>query len=163
MNQHNNPDQIQRLARHLASLGRENVERLQLVVEEAVRLLDDPEQVLSEVQPEAFPWEQEEPEVSGPKGIYLATVADDATGEGLTVYFAAMLARSENGARRSLSRYWPRNLAHLATLARGADAAVPYAELFLSPRLRAALERLEYCKQRPASFSYHARYHFNKS
>ena len=158
-----NPDQIQRLARHLASLGRENAERLQLVVEEALRLLDDPEQVLSEVQPEAFPWEQEEPEVSGPKCIYLATVADDATGEGLTVYFAAMLARSENEARRSLSRYWPRNLAHLATLARGADGVVPYAELFLSPRLRAALERLENRGDRPGAFSYQARYYMNIS
>mgnify|MGYP001404344868 FL=1 len=162
MNQ-SNPDQIQRLARHLASLGRENAERLQLVVDEALRLLDDPELVIPEVQPEAFPWEQEEPEVSGPKGIYLATVTDDATGEGLTVYFAAVLARSESEARRSLSRHWTRNLAHLATLARGADAAVPYAELFLSPRLRAALERLENSGDRPAAFSYQARYHVNIS
>lgn len=163
MTQHNNPDQIQRLARHLASLGRQNAELIQLVVEEALRLLDDPELVIPKVQPEAFPWEQEEPELSGPKGIYLATVEDHATGQGLTVYFAAVLARSENEARRSLSRYWTRNLAHLATLARGADAVVPYAELFLSPKLREGLKRLEYCKQRPAGFSYQGCYHMNMS
>lgn len=163
MTQHNNPDQIQRLARHLASLGRENAERLQSVADEALRLLDDPELVIPEVQLEAFPWEQEGPELSGPKCIYLATVTDDATGEGMTVYFAAVLARSENEARRSLSRYWTRNLADLAILARGVDAIVPHADLLLSPKLRAVLQRLENGEDRPAAFSYQARYHVNVS
>ena len=40
----------------------------------------------------------------GPKVIYLATVEDYATGEGLTVYFTAVLARSEDEARRCLLR-----------------------------------------------------------
>ena len=163
MTQHNNPDQIQRLARHLASLGRENAELIQLVVEEALRLLDDPEQVLPQVKPKTYPWEQEEPEVSGPKGIYLATVADNATGEGLTVYFAAVLARSENEARRALSRHWTRNLAHMATLAQGADAIVPYASLFLSPKLLAELKRIEAAEGWLPVFQYQARYYMNMS
>lgn len=163
MTQHNNPDQIQRLARHLASLGRANAELIQLVVEEALRLLDDPELVIPEVQPEAFPWEQEEADPSGSKGVYLATVADNATGEGLTVYFAAVLARSENEARRALSRHWTRNLAHMATLAQGADAIVPYASLFLSPKLLGELKRIEAGEGRLAVFHYQARYYMNMS
>lgn len=158
-----NPDQIRRLARHLAGLGRENAERLRLVVEEALRLLDEPEQVLPQVKPETYPWEQEEPEPSGPRAVYLATVTDYATGEGLTVYFAAVLARSENEARRSLSRPWTRNLTHLATLARGADAIVPYGSLFLSPKLRAELRCMESGRDGAAYFSYRARYHVNMS
>lgn len=156
-------DQILRLARHLASLGREKVEQFQLVVNEARLLVDVPEQTLSEERVEAHPWERTEPASDQPKAIYLATVEDYATGEGLTVGFAAVLAHGEDEARRYLSRIWSRNLAHLAILARGADAIVPFARLFLSPELRANLQRIEAGEGRPAVFSYQARYHMNMS
>src|SRR5690606_32671700 len=97
------------------------------------------------------------------KGIYLATVTDDATGEGLTVYFAAVLARCKNEARRSLSRHWTRNLAHMATIVQGADATAPYVELFLSPKLLVELKRIEAGEGRLAVFHYQARYHMNMS
>src|SRR5690606_4174077 len=111
-------EQIQRLAKHLAHLGREKVEQFQLVAQEALSLLDSSEPMLPQGQTDTYPWEQTEPVSDGTRAVYLATVEDYATGEGLTVYFAAVLARSEDEARRSLSRLWSRNLAHLATLAR---------------------------------------------
>lgn len=163
MTQSADQEQIQRLARHLASLGCEKVEQFQLVVKEALSLLDDPEQMLPEAPMDTYPWEQPGPVPEGARAVYLATVEDYATGEGLTVRFAAVLANGEDEARRYLSRVWSKNLAHLVTLAQGADAIVPFARLFLSPDLRAHLRRIETGEDRPPIFSYQACYHMNMS
>lgn len=130
---------------------------------EALRLLDDPEQTLPEVQTDTYPWEQSEPVPGEAKAVCLVTVADYATGEGLMVRFAAVWARSEDEVRRHLARIWSRSLAHLAIVARGAEATVPYAQLCLSPKLRGILQRIEAGEGRPAVFSYEARYHMNMS
>lgn len=163
MKQANN-DQTQRLARYLARMGRQQVEQFQLVVNEALRLLDESRPVTLEAQPEPYSWEQADAaSPDRPRAVYLATVQDYGTGVGLTVHFVAVLAGSEDEARRYLARLLGRNLAQLAILVRGADGIVPFARLFLSPELRASLQRIQEGDEGPAAFSYQARYHMNLS
>jgi hypothetical protein len=82
---------------------------------------------------------QKEPRVR----VFLAVAGDYATGEGLTLHFAAAAVRSEAEFRRILQDEFGPALAGAATIGEGADAPVPFAKLFLSEPLLQRLRAVE--------------------
>lgn len=162
---------VERLARFVAVKGRAEAERLHSIATRAVELLDDPRLQESialakeEAESARFSWQfaDEKIPLGTPLGIYLASCDDYATGEGLTVYFAAGCARGESEYRRKLAVEWGAALADRAHIAQGADAEVPFAALFVTPALRAAVEKVERREDGPGAFSFFARQHANYS
>jgi hypothetical protein len=114
-------------------------------------------------QPTPYAWEAEEVfPAETRRAAYLASAEDYATGEGLTIYFSAGFGRSEGEFRRKLAREWGAPLADRARIGRGLDAGVPFAALFMTVGLRAAID--DFGKARgPAEFRFFARYHANFS
>lgn len=163
--------QIERLARFVAIKGRADAERLLAIASRAIEFLSDPRLEKSMADEAAasqnarFPWElsNEQFPPGTPVSIFLASVDDYTTGEGLTCYFAAGYGRSETEFRKRLAVEWGAGLADRARLACGAREEVPFASLFVSPALRAALRQLEQREDGPGSFSFFARHHANYS
>jgi hypothetical protein len=92
----------------------------------------------------------------------MGSVEDFATGEGLTVHFAAAFAHDADEFRRRLSLELGREQARQAKIGIGVEG-IPQAALFLSPKLRGMLERFDSGEERPAAMSFFARYHANNS
>ena len=175
MSEHNNPvgakdaRRGERLARHLAVKGEAEVAMVLAIARRAEALLADPgfattltaaEKVAA---PAPFDWEAVELFPAGtPVSLWLGSVDDFATGEGLTVHFAVAAARSEGEFRRRLAAEMGADLADRARVGRGNDARIPFSPLFVTPALRAALIALER-GEGPATFSFFARHHANYS
>ncbi len=107
-----------------------------------------------------YPWELTERRTDAPKRVWLATVDDFATGECLSVFFAASLARDEDEFRRHISFELGRQLAHRAEVRVGLSA-LPFSGLFLSAALRKTLGEFDRGERPPAAMSFFARYHAN--
>jgi hypothetical protein len=159
---------LERLARHVALQGEAEATRLRAIAERAQEMLADPRFAAiaaAEVAhlPPPFAWERDEEFPAGaPIAVYLASADDFATGEGLTIYFAAGFGRSEDEFRRKLSNEWGAPLADRARIGCGVDAAVPFAPLFVTPALQSSVEAFEKGRG-PAAFSFFARHHANYS
>lgn len=107
-------------------------------------------------EPQSYSWQVEEVfPIGSPALVYLASVDDFATGEGLTVYFTAVSGRSEHEVRRRLAREWGAPLADRAWVALGIDTAIPFAPVFVTPVLRAALGAFD-PRHGPAVFNFFA-------
>ncbi len=159
--------QIEWLARVVALQGKAEAVRLQAIAERAQEMLADPAFATSTAgvtrQPTPHLWEAEEVFPPGARrATYLASAEDYATGEGLTIYFAAGFGRSEGEFRRKLAGEWGVPLADRARIGHGLNAAVPFAAMFMTPSLRAAIDAFEHACE-PAAFSYFARHHANFS
>lgn len=154
-------------ARHLARRGASAIDELQLTLDLARTLLE-----AGGIEPYGegdnpfvvppFAWEVSEPPQGGPKRIFLGTVADAVTGQGITHFFAAGLARDEDDFRRQLSRHVGQILANGTKVSRGpGDPGL--SPIFMSPQLKEVLERYDEAKSAPASFIYLCRWHENRS
>lgn len=156
---------LERGSRYLAQKGEDAINDLQAHVDRARELLASGEVVpdLVDLPPVAPPydWEFSEPRLELPPRIWLASVEDYATGEGMTVHFAAVRARDADEVRRRLAHQVSRGLADIARVEAGIEATVPFASLFLPPALRTKLEAIEQGEDRPAAISYFASYHAN--
>lgn len=155
---------LDKAARDLAARGEDTVARIAAIVERAKRLLEagDTQPILDER--ESYAWEADElvpPDT--PIQIYLATIEDFATGEGLTVSFFVGRARSANAFRRSIAGEVGVHLANHAIIAERSNAEVPFGTMFLTNQLRAKLEQIELGEDQPGGFAFFARWHANYS
>ena len=173
MSGHDNPagaqdaGRIERVARHLAVKGEAEVAMVLAIARRAEALLADPgfETTVTEAKkaaaPAPFAWEAAELfPVGAPVSLWLGSVDDFATGEGLILYFAAADARSESEFRRRMAAEMGPVLADRARVGRGIGAGVPFMPLFVTPGLRAALTAFE-GGGGPATLSFFARHHAN--
>lgn len=173
MSGHDNPAgaedacRIERVAHHLAVKGEAEVAMVLAIGRRAEALLADPSfaTTLTAAEkaeaPAPFAWEAAELfPVGTPVSLWLGSVDDFATGEGLTIHFAVAAARSEGEFRRRLAAELGAGLADRARVGRGIDARVPFLPLFVTPALRAALIGFER-GDGPAAFSFFARHHAN--
>lgn len=155
------------IARSLAMKGAAAVEQMQSIVDLARRMLVRNEVIASEsqlglVQP--YDWEvDDDPPPDGRAGVWLASVSDYATGEGMSVYVLAGFAVSENAFRRRIAAEVGRELADCALVRPGASGSVPYATMLISPSFRSTLEAFDRGEQRPVAMSFVARYRANYS
>lgn len=161
--------QIERVARLLAIKGEAEVAKVLAIANHAEALLADPgfaatiTRAEKAAVPAPFPWEAEELFAVGtPDSLWLASVDDFGTGEGLTIHFAAAFARSEVEFRRRLAAELGAGLADRAWVGHGINAAVPFLPLFVTPALSDALAAFN-AGNRPAQFSFFARHHVNYS
>ena len=154
-------------ARHLARRGAEAIEKMQLTVDLARTLFtsggiephgegEDP------FGPPPFAWEVSEPDPDAQRRIFLGSVIDGATGQGITYIFAAGLARDEDEFRRQLSRHVGHILANGAKVGKGPDGP-RLSPTFVSPRLKEVLEMYDQGQNAPATFFYVGRWHENRS
>lgn len=155
------------VARHLAETGEAGIARMQAAIDRAREMLArgevvDPSEA-HEPTSHAYPWEHTERSLDGPKRVWLASVEDYATGEGLTLFFAAGLARGEDEFRRRIALELGRGRAHRAAIGQGLKGEVPFIDSFVSARLRAMLERFDQGEDPPATMSFFARYAENRS
>ncbi len=166
-NSQNTPPPSDGAARYFAEQGVGKIEQVQAIVNRAREMLasgevappadgEDPH------RPPPYPWELTERLLDEPNRVWLASVDDYATGEGLSVYFAAGFAADEDEFRRSISREVGRELAHLAKVRLGVGELAS-ASMFLSPDLRATLEAFDHGGERPGAMSFIAKYHVNYS
>ena len=159
---------IERVARHLALKGEAEVAMVLAIARRAEALLADPGfattlTAAETAAPAPFDWEAAELfPVGTPVSLWLGSVDDFATGEGLTIYFAVAAARSEGEFRRRLAAEIGAGLADRARVGRGIDARVPFLPLFVTPTLRVALTAFER-GDGPAAISFFARHHANFS
>ena len=152
-------------ALELASKGEAVVARVAAIAERAHQLLGSVEFESAAASPQMlYAWQALELfEVCTPRNIYIASVDDFATGEGLTISFFAGLAPSGNAFRRSIAGEVGASLADRATIGKASDAKVTFRDLFLSPALQARLRRIEHGEDDPGAFSFFARVHANYS
>ena len=175
MSGHDNPagakdaGRIERAARNLAVKGEAEVAMVLAIARRAEALLADPGFATTRsaaekaIAPVPFAWESAELfPVGTPVSLWLGSVDDFATGEGLTIHFAVAAARSEGEFRRRLAAQIGAALADRARVGRGIDARVPFLPLFVTLALRAALIAFER-GDGPAAFSFFARHHANYS
>ncbi|MFN3387568.1 MAG: hypothetical protein ACK40O_01450 [Allosphingosinicella sp.] len=174
MSRHNNPvgakdaGRVERVARHLALKGEAEVGMVLAIARRAEALLVDPgfatlAAAEKATAPAPFTWEAAELfPVGTPVSLWLGSVDDFATGEGLTIHFAVAAARSEGEFRRRLAAEMGAGLANRARVALGIDALVPFLPLFVTPALREVLIAFER-GEGPAAFSFFARHHANYS
>lgn len=154
------------IARHLAGKGEAAVEQWQAVVDRAREMLASGEvRPLDGIDPHRlppYPWETSGRRLDAPERVWLGSVEDYASGEGISVYFAAGLAHDEDEFRRSLSIEFGRELAHRAEVREDPDA-LPLSTFFLSPVLRTNVRAFDRGEGRPATMSFIARYRANYS
>ena len=154
-------------ARHLARRGTSAIKEMQLTLELARTLLES-----GSIEPYGegedpfvippFAWEISEPRPEALRRVFIGTVTEAATGEGITHYFAAGLAGDEDEFRRQLSRHVGHILANGTKVSRGAGGP-RLSPTFVSPRLSEVLVRYDEAKSAPASFIYLCRWHENRS
>lgn len=155
------------IARLLASRGKAGVEHMQAIVDLAREMVIEPDlatdgPLLSSVP--RYEWEADEgPPPDRPSSVWMASMDDYATGEGLSVYFFAAFAHSENEFRRLIAREVGASLADRARVREGVDRSVPFASMFLSENFKSTLRAFERGEDRPATMSFVARYHANYS
>lgn len=153
---------LEQAARDLAARGDATVARVEAIVERARELLEAGGIQPTPNQEEPYAWEADELFPLGtPMRIYLATVEDFATGEGLTVSFFAGRAPSANAFRRLVAREVGVHLANHAVIAEGSDAKIPFGTMFLSDALGAKLKQIELGEDQPGAFTFFARWHVN--
>ena len=138
-------------ARHLARRGASAIEKMQLTLDLARTLLSS-----GAIEPYGegedpfvvppFAWEVSEPRPGAIKRIFLGSVIETATGQGITYIFIAGLARDEDEFRRQLSQHIGRFLANGAKIGRG-PGGPRFSPTFVSPRLK------EVRRTRPMSMS----------
>ena len=154
-------------ARHLARRGSSAIEKMQLTLDLARTLLES-----GDIEPYGegedplvvppFAWEISEPRPGAIKRIFLGSVIETATGQGITYIFIAGLARDEDEFRRQLSQHIGRFLANGAKIGRG-PGGPRFSPTFVSPRLKEVLEMYDQGMNAPASFFYLSRWHENRS
>jgi hypothetical protein len=159
--------ELEQLARYVAVKGKTEAARLLAIVERAQELLADPDfqATITEYEKAArrvpFDWETEEEfPLRTRASLYLGSVEDFATGEGLTIHFAAAFARSESEFRRIFAAKRGVGLADRLWVGRGVEAQVPFMPLFVSPAFWESLRDLER-GERPAVFRFFAEHHAN--
>lgn len=154
-------------ARYLAEKGQAWVAHHQAIVDRAREMLASGEVVstpdgIEFHRPPPYWWELTERDLSAPERVWLGTVDDFATGEGLRVYFVARFARSEEEFRRGLALELGRQLANRAEVREGVGPH-PASTIFLSPAMRKSLDAFDRGEERPGALSFIARYHANYS
>ena len=155
------------LAEHLARKGPEELDKMQATIDLARQLLasGEVEQYAIGENPfelPPYPWELTEDQRNAPRRIFLGTVSDLATGTGHTVYFAAGLARDEDGFRRQLATHIGQMLANGATVKVGIED-FPFSKTFISLSLRKMLQKFDQGRNAPAGFFYLSHLHENRS
>ena len=162
---HTPPPPSEAVARHLVQLGEEAIRQMMATVERAQELLASgtvpPFPEGTEPLP-PYPWETSEPQLEEAKRVWFAAVNDFATGEGLTVYFAAALAHDEDEFRRCISSELGRELANKADVRVGVHGS-SLASRFIPPTFVSTLEALDRGEERPATISFLVRYRANYS
>jgi len=150
------------VAKFLAEKGEATLDQMQATFDRARAIL-----AIRAVLPDGtdehrkpYAWETTEQRMEGPYRVWFASDSDYGTGEGLSIYFAAEFASDEAEFRRSLSTILGREMANSAQISEDVPA-VPYAEWFLSPQLRARLEAFARGEGLPAAMSYYACYRAN--
>lgn len=84
-------------------------------------------------RPVPYPWEATEVQAGQRRSIWLASIEDYRTGEGLTAHFVVSFAHDEDEFRRRVSLELGRELAHLADVRKGISEH-PLEAFFLSQR-----------------------------
>ncbi len=155
------------VARHLAEKGEAVIEQMQATVDRAREMLaagevSPPPDGIDPHRPPPYKWEITERLLDEPNRVWLASVDDYGTGEGLSVYFAAGFAHDEDEFRRRISLELGRELAHKAKVRLGVGD-LPFASMFLSPAPRTTLEGFDQGEDRLGAMSYLACYRANYS
>lgn len=162
-------DQIERVARITAAKGRAEVAKLRAIIERAQAMLDEraftPSTASNQAwRPAAYDWEKPELFAVGQgRHLYRGSVADLATGQGLTRICHAGYARSEREFRRIMARDLPAWLVDGAVVERDWNERIVDEDLLLSPALRHLLTLSESGEGGLAALSFHARLHTNSS
>jgi hypothetical protein len=162
-------DQIERVALITAAKGRAEVAKLHAIIERAQAMLDEPACMVGMApnqawRPAIYDWDKPELfAVEQDYRLYRASVADFATGQGLTQFFHAGYARSEHEFRRSMAKELSGWLVDGAVVQHGWHEQVAGEDFFLSPALRYLLAQSENGKAGLATLSFHARLHTNSS
>lgn len=153
--------------RYFAEKGKAHLDRFQAILERARAMLASGEVPESAGRLDShqyrYPWATTQPPPDAQTRIWRATVDDFATGEGLTLHYGAGRARDEDEFRREIAREFGYPLADGAKLGVGLDSHVQFEGMFLSPNLRARLERFDRGEDPPATISFFARYNTNYS
>jgi len=161
----NTPPPSEAVARHLVQLGEDAIKQVMATVERARELLASgsvPPFPEGTEPPAPYAWEITEPQLETPKRVWFAYVDDYGTGEGLSVYFAAALARDEDEFRRSISSELGRELANKAEVRLDVHGS-SLASRFLPPTFVSTLEAFDRGEDRPATMSFLVRYRANYS
>lgn len=156
------PPPSEAVARQLVQLTEEAIRQMMAAAERAKELLasgsmpplpDDKDPH----GPEPYPWEMSEPDPEDAKRVWFAAVHDFGTGEVLSLYFAAALARDEDEFRRCISSELGRELANKADVKVGVHgSSLP--SRFLPPAFVDTLGGLDRGEDRPATMSFLVRY-----
>ena len=155
------------VVKYLAEKGEAAIDQWQDAVNRARAMLASgevlpPPDGLDPHLPPPYPWETSEQQMEGPYRVWLGSVSDYATGEGMSIYFFVEFAADEDEFRRSISRRLTREIANQAQVCEGV-AAAPNAQWFLSSQLRARLEAFERGEDLPGAMSFYACYRANYS
>lgn len=156
---------LEQAARELAARGKATVARVAAIAEQARELLETEDiHPIAPPEREPYAWEASEDfQIGAPARVYVASVEDFATGEGLTVSFFAGRAPSENAFRRSIALKVGAHFANAALIGEGSGARVPFGKMFMSPALSARLKQIERGEDQPPAFDFFARWHVNYS
>jgi hypothetical protein len=166
-NRRDTPPPSEAVARQLVELTEEAIKQMMAAAGRAQELLasgsvpplpDDKDPH----GPELYPWETSEPNLEDAKRVWFAAVHEFGTGEVLSVYFAAALARDEDEFRRSIASELGRELANRTDVRVGVHGSF-LASRFIPPTFVSTLEALDRGEERPATMSFLVRYHANYS
>lgn len=155
------------IARFLASKGMAGVEQMQAIVNLAREMVIQPDGT-SDAPPvsavTSYEWEADDgPPPDAPRSVWMASMDDYATGEGLSIYFVVAFARTESEFRRHIALELGAGLADRARVRKGVEGSVPFGSMFLTGSLRSSLGAFDRGEDRPAAMSFVARYRANYS
>jgi hypothetical protein len=155
------------IARFLATKGAAGVEQMQAIVDRARAMVIEADWAFADPPISAvarFEWEaDDDPPPEGPASVWIGSMEDYSTGEGLSVYFVAAFAHSENGFRRYIARELGTGLADRACVRKGVEGSVPCGSMFLTDCFRSSLRAFDRGEGRPAAMSFVARFRANYS
>ncbi len=155
------------IARLLATKGTAGVEQMQSIVNLAREMVIEPGGASDRSPVSAvarYEWEADDgPPPEGPSSVWMASMEDYATGEGISIYFVVAFAHTENEFRRHIARELGAGLADRARVRKGAEGSVPFGSMFLADSFRSSLRAFDRGEDRPAAMSFVARYRANYS
>ncbi|WP_126174492.1 hypothetical protein [Altericroceibacterium xinjiangense] len=153
-------------ARYLADKGIARIELMQATVDRARELLESGEisEPVEGTEPNSaiYKWEKTERSPDAPRRVWIATVEDFATGEGVSIHCVAGFAGDADEFRRQIAPELGRHLANGAQVREGA-AGFGWDTMFLTPHLRTLLAAWDRGDDRPAVMRYFAVFRANYS
>lgn len=149
------------VVRHLAGRGKEEIDRMQDLIDRARLLLANGELATEDIT--SYWWESDRGSTPDkPPKIWVTYITHSATGEGLTHQIYVGLSSSEGEFRRQISQEFDRNIAHQVAVVQGIDALnefAPEASFLVSAPVRQRLRQLDAGTDQPPAFNMLLRLH----